>query len=610
MYFHPLPPQNCLEENILLGMILINPTLFSKIIPLIDAKAFFLEENAVIYKHLLNLYKKNRLYTTQLIYSLENNENFNSIGGIEKILSLMKKSQFFTVSINGYRYAEEIIKDMHNNYIKRLMMQYASSITTLAYVKNFPSHKLYNRASNYLDITSSEIPKNSIIDFKELVEQFLSKLNSKTKDLNNVTGRQQDIFKEKISSGFYEIDKLTNGIVNGDLIVVAGRPSMGKTSLAINIVKNICDKMNIGISIFSLEMSKTQILAKLISIASKINTRKILSKTLSEDDFKRINRVCNKLKQSNIYLNDATEISIDYIEYTSKILHKETKYVDVIVVDYLQLIQVEEFNYPTRQQELSYITRKLKLLAQNLYVPLIILSQLNRSIENRLNKEPILSDLRESGCLNKKKLFNIDWINQLSIVNIFENIKKSYQAVIKRVNINLCIEEKANQILKTYIVTQYIYQTEHYVRKNIEATYQHRIHSNSRWIKQYNIIDNDYICKRNTFCKHKEVSEKISIKILKFNKKSTAYDVGCYKNLYFVHENIILHNSIEQDADIVMILHQKETTENKDNKQSEEENSSKTIDVSLCKNRNGPTGVFQMLFSLENTVFSAIKSCK
>ena len=374
---------------------------------------------------------------------------------------------------------------------------------------------------------------------------------------------------------------------------------MGKTSLAINIINHVLNTINIGISMFSLEMSKMQILAKLVSITSKINVQNIISKDLDKDTINYITNTCKKLLKSNIYLNDSPEMSIEYIEYTLKLLHKETIYVDFVIIDYLQLIQIEEFNYSTRTQELSYITRKLKLLAQNLDIPLIILSQLNRRIENRINKEPILSDLKESGCLNKNQLLNINYINNLCITNIFRNIIINNHIRLFRTNIPLLVEENINIKLKICILLHYIYniQIKNLLNSFIEITYKHKIYSINKWLTIYSITDYILIAKEYIYKKYPKMIEYIYIKNINFLKKDKVYDIQSIKNLFFIYNKVFFHNSIEQDADIVLILYQQEKNISHDILR-------KTIDISLCKNRNGPIGSFKLLFSLENTTFT------
>lgn len=600
MSFYHLPPQNYLEEQILLGMLLINPTLFPAIIPLITIESFFLEENQIIYENLLILYKKNKLYPMEILYSLAYNENLTTVGGIEKILDLMKQSQLFTISINLSRYAEDLIQDINNNHTKRLMIQYAYNLIKLAHVRSFPSHQLYNRASNYLDTTSRQIPKENIIDFKELIGKFLLRIEEPNNEENAI--KTINLNKKKILSGFSHLDKLTNGIPRGDLFVIAGRPSMGKTSLAINMIYNIFKTLNIGISIFSLEMSKMQILIKLISIASKVPANNINSNNINKNSWTHIINTCKELITSNIYLNDTPEMSIDYIQYTSKLLQKETRYVEIIIIDYLQLIQVEEFDYSTRTQELSYITRKLKLLAQALDIPLIILSQLNRSIETRINKSPLLSDLKESGCLNREQKLNIDLINNLNIANIFENININQKNIIKSTNIDLLITKKSNTKISLYILIHYLYQIKINLENNIQidTTYNHRIYNKNRWVKVNNFLDHIMIVQQYYYCKNKTILENFYIKQIDFKIKKQVYDLTAFNSLSFISQKIILHNSIEQDADIVIILYQKE-------KVDDSSISEKIIDMCLCKNRNGPTGYFQLLFSLQNTIFSDLE---
>lgn len=594
-----MPPHNYLEEQILLGMLLINKTLITAIVPLITAECFFLESNQTIYRNLLEVYKKNRMYSSELLYSMAYNKLLKEIGGVEKIMSLMKQSQIFTLSINLNKYAEDIIKDINNNYTKRLMIQFAYNIIKLAHVRTFPSHQLYNRAYDYLCTTSSQIPKHSIIDFKELVGEFLVEVKT---NYDKKTIIQDEIilkYKNHIVSGFQALDKLTDGIPQGDLFVIAGRPSMGKTSFAINIIDNLINNINIGISTFSLEMSKMQILAKLVSINSTIPIKDILHNRINSDDLQSITQTCKKLLDSQIYLNDTPDMSIDYIEYTCKLLHKETRYIEIIFIDYLQLIQVEEFNYATRTQELSYITRKLKLLAQALNIPVVILSQLNRSIETRADKKPLLSDLKESGCLSTKSKIYLKNIQKLNILNTFilnNNIEVVFNKKIQSKkniinyssnNIGLCI----HYLYK--IIIQFKF------KKAISATYNHRIYGEQEWLKQHHIIDQSNNIQQTLYNTQEKKLEYLYIKQIIYINKDKTYDIKAPQSLFFIYEEVILHNSIEQDADIVIILYQKYKNENL-------LELNKTIDVCLCKNRNGPIGFCQLSLHLPNTRFSEI----
>nr|QCI06564.1 replication helicase subunit [Erythroglossum lusitanicum] len=283
----------------------------------------------------------------------------------------MKQSQIFIASSDIYIYIEELIKIINFNYIKRLLIQYGHNIIKLAYIPEISNDILYNKASKYLNLTENKIPKtNNIKTFKQLISNFLVDIQyNEKKTKENKKNYQNNI---SIKSGFKKIDKLTTGLTKGDIIVLAGRPSMGKTSLAINIAYNISYTLKSSVSIFSLEMSSKQILNKFISIACNISTQEINLHNLSIQKWNNIKKKCKKLLDFNIYINDKPNISIDYIEYNSKLLQKEDININLIIIDYLQLIQINNVNNITRSQELSYITRKIKLLAQYLNLPIII----------------------------------------------------------------------------------------------------------------------------------------------------------------------------------------------------------------------------------------------
>lgn len=600
LYQHPFPPQNYIAEEILLGIILIYPQVSYNIIPTIKTEYFFLERHQIIYINLIEIYKNNKLNSTDLFYNLSKTKILYKIGGIYKILEIMKQSQIFISSSEIYIYIEELIKIINYNYIKRLLIQYGHNIIKLAYIPKISNDILYNKASNYLNFTENKIPKNNNIKtFKQLISNFLIDIQyNKKKIKENKRNNTENI---SVKSGFKEIDKLTTGLTKGDLIVLAGRPSMGKTSLAINIAYNISYQLKSSISIFSLEMSSKQILNKFISIVCNISTQSIVLNNLSIQQWNNIKEKCNNLLNFNIYINDEPNISIDYIEYNSKLLQKEDININLIIIDYLQLIQIDTLHNTTRTQELSYITRKLKLLAQYLNVPIIILSQLNRSIENRNDKTPVLSDLRESGCIN--------YINNISISNYLNhsinvrNIKHKF-INIQTIN-NLTINLKFNSLLiqkaleTTFdIFIQYTFNYYLSTNKIISTTHNHKYLYNTKWIQANNILDNSIIAKEKNYYLYY-----CNINRIQFLYYSKCYDLNTKYYYNFISKHIILHNSIEQDADIVMILYEK-------NKNKNNLNNHKILDLTLCKNRNGPIGSCELFFSLKNTKFKDIDISK
>nr|QCI05098.1 replication helicase subunit [Centroceras clavulatum] len=444
------PPQNYLAEEILLGSILINPFIFSKIVNTLKIEAFFLECHQLIYINLLKIYHSNKLNSIELLYSLSENDNLEKIGGVNKIIDLMKQSQVFIYSNNTNLYLDELIKIINQNYAKRLMIQYGHNIIQLAYIKKLHGNSLYNKASHYLNITVEKMPKNYINNLEEIIGNVIFEIHNKKQNIFNYNAQH----KIKIKSGFKEIDKLTYGLPNGDLIILAARPSMGKTSLAINIANNILKKSEYSICIFSLEMSSKQILHKFISIASRISQKQLANYSLNNYQWNIIKKICQKLLNSNLYIHDKTNISIDYIEYIAKIWKNSYKNTGLIIIDYLQLIQFDMLNNLNRVQQLSYITRKLKMLAQYLNLPILTLSQLNRSIELRVNKEPILSDLKESGCINIYNTINIISNNNYNLYfkSLFYNNFQINKSLKTKLNyLRLKPQYTQNNILKNYL---------------------------------------------------------------------------------------------------------------------------------------------------------------
>nr|QJH88362.1 dnaB [Pterocladia lucida] len=580
-------PHNCLAEEILLGTILIYPNIFSKISHRINCNSFFLECHQIIYRNLNSLNKNKKLDLVNILYILNEKEILKYIGGMDKIIEMMKQSQIFISSTNTIIYIQEIIELINRNYTKRLMIQYGYNMIQLAFINKLPNYVVYNKASYYLNSVVDRVPKKNITNVKDLIGKFLIESNNK-----NIFTK----FDESFKCGFKEIDKLTHGFSKGDLIILAGRPSMGKTSFAINIAYYTISNYILGLCIFSLEMSKEQIFNKLISIASQIPIYKIVSNQITNQEWESLRTICNKLLNYTIYINDNPNLSIDKIIYTCQTLSKDKNYIQMMIIDYLQLIQIENTNNISRSQELSYITRKLKILAQQLNIPIIVLSQLNRSIENRVNKKPMLSDLKESGCIEHNQLINFNIINEIHIKYFLYNnsIITSYlYNVLDYIN-NKCLKKIHTSYKNNYkIVVKQI---------NTITTNNHQIFSRKHWLREDKISEREliytYLTKKTKYLHGYYL---IYVNNIYFFQYSQVYDIILPKHRNFVSNDIIVHNSIEQDADIVMILYKSTYEYNIEN------NESIITDMILCKNRNGPTGSCKFLFTPKNTHFKDFK---
>nr|YP_009398986.1 Replication helicase subunit [Cliftonaea pectinata]ARW67995.1 Replication helicase subunit [Cliftonaea pectinata] len=590
---HKLLPHNYIAEEILLGIILIYPSMFFNILEKIKKEYFFLETHQMIYINLINIYKYKQLNIIELMYKLESNKMLYKIGGLKKITSMMKQGQIFINSSKINIYIEALIYIIRQSYIKRLMIQCGHNIIKLSYIPQVKNEYLRVKALSYLNFIDERINKKHIKTFKDLISEKLVEIKFKNKYLYQTQ-------EKLILSGFLDIDEIISGLPNGDLIIIAGRPSMGKTSLAINIAYNVFNKQKVSICIFSLEMSSSQIFNKFISIASNIPIQKYIVNKINKYQWECITKLCKKLLTNNIYINDALNFSINYIEQISKKIKKKNNELQLIIIDYLQLIQLNEENSYTRSQELSYITRKLKLLAQFLKLPIIVLSQLNRNIEIRNEKIPVLSDLKESGCISFHTNITISTFfnNGIHLTNFKKLLNYSIHLnnlENKTLNLTNKIKDLKYKIL--HIHQQYIFRF-HLNQHILFSTYNHKYLSRQNWIRNNHITYSEVITYLKVFHKNKSYIE-YTKKIL-ITKYSKVYDINIGNYFNFTSNQIILHNSIEQDSDIIMILHQQI-------KQDNQNFNKKILDINICKNRNGATGSCQIMFIPNRNVFKNLE---
>nr|YP_009498035.1 DnaB [Gracilaria changii]ART65298.1 DnaB [Gracilaria changii] len=581
-----LLPQNYIAEEVLLGAILINPTIFSQVMSFLKPDSFFVESHKLIYNGLLVLYKDDKIDILQLFYLLNDSQILHYVGGVFKIIELMRQSHIFMPSINMHSYIQELMILVHNSYTRRLIIQYGYNVIQLANISDLPCYKIYNKVSEYLESTAYKIPKDTLITFKDLIGDLLVQLK-----YQNVNLVHSSINQNIILSGFQQLDELIQGLQGGDLIVIAGRPSIGKTSFVVNIAFNILVSASLSIYFFSLEMSKMQILSKFLAVASEVSTQSISLSKLTLDEWYYLNQVCSDLMKYDVYINDTPNISIDYIEYVSKLLAYETENIQLLIIDYLQLVKVEGFNNSLRTQELGYITRKLKLLAQYLNIPIIILSQLNRSIEIRVNKLPLLSDLRESGCLVKYNHLNLDFINNLHVQNLYmfliiNNLMKLFKinTIFNLFFYSIHCNFSLQYSFRIYIPVLFY---------SFSLTYNHKLYAKKLWMNLSFYLENNVSIISRFYNFSLYIFEYIYLPYLIYCSYIQVFDITEPNYMLLLTSNFVLHNSIEQDADIVMILSKGDTDLNLSN----------VVDISLCKNRNGAIGSCKLLFIPHNNKF-------
>jgi len=264
-------------------------------------------------------------------------------------------------------------------------------IINSSYITNIPLENIFNELEAQIFNLKNQTQNKETLNSIDLFSNIFFELKKKTLNPSLVG----------ISSGFYDLDSMTQGFQKSDLIIIAGRPSMGKTALSLNIAINIIKSQKLPVLFFSLEMSKQQLIYRLLSNETKISNTRLRSGNIRKKDWLELSNTIKTFSCLPLFIDDSATLSISEIRLKIKnLIFEETK-IGIIVIDYLQLMQNSNFSSDNRVQELSQITRSLKTIAREFNIPIIALSQLSRNVESRLNKRPILSDLRESGSIEQ-----------------------------------------------------------------------------------------------------------------------------------------------------------------------------------------------------------------
>ena len=319
-----------------------------------------------------------------LITFLQDNGLLEKIGGIKVLIELISQ-------VPNLVYLEEYIRLIKDKFLRRRLIKLGYQIINSGYITNISLENILNDCENKLFNLMTEIKTQKLFSSAELLNNVFLEL--KEKSLNPTLAG--------LSSGFYDLDLLTQGFQKSDLIIIAGRPSIGKTAIGLNIALNVIRESKLPILFFSLEMSKEQIMYRLLSIEANINQARLKSGNLYHDDWGKLNKVIKIMSKIPFFIDDTPDLSIQYIQSKIKTILFEQAQIGLIIIDYLQLMQNSKSKMENRVQELSIITRGLKNLARQFNIPIITLSQLSRNVENRIDKKPILSDLRESGSIEQ-----------------------------------------------------------------------------------------------------------------------------------------------------------------------------------------------------------------
>ena len=378
-----IPPQNLEAEQAVLGSILLKDKAFSAVLEILKPADFYRDAHRLIYEAMIDLFDKSEPQDLLTITNvLRDSNKLENVGGIAYLASL---TSIVPVTANIATYA----KIVRQKSILRRLIEVNTEIASRCYDEQGDIDLLVDDAEQAIFQIAGTKGDQNFVPIKQIVPGALDTVEQLYKRKEMITG---------VPTGYREIDKMTAGLQGSDLIIIAARPSMGKTSFAMNIAQHAALVERTGVAVFSLEMSKEQLVMRLLSSVGRIDSQRIRTGKLTTEDWPKLTRAVGMLTDAPIYIDDTPAISV--LEMRAKIRRLAAQYeIGLIVVDYLQLMRGR--NTENRTQEISDISRSLKALAKEHHIPVIALSQLNRGLESRTDKRPMMADLRESGAIEQ-----------------------------------------------------------------------------------------------------------------------------------------------------------------------------------------------------------------
>ena len=383
-----LQPQALEVEDAVLGALMIDKDAYAVICELLRPESFYDPRHQMIYEAIRDLNMNERpVDVLTVTEQLAKSGNLEDVGGPGYVAELSSK----VASSANIEYHAQIIAQKS---LARQLISVSSVIQTKAFDETIDVEELMQEAEGSLFELSQRNMKKDYTQINPVIDQALKVIQAAAANTDGLTG---------ISTGYYKLDDMTSGWQNSDLVIIAGRPAMGKTSFALSMAKNIAADLQVPMAFFSLEMSNVQLVNRLISNVCEIQGSKILNGQLQRDEWDRLDKHINNLLGAPLYIDDTPGLSVFELRTKARRLVREHD-VKLIMIDYLQLMNANGMRFSSRQEEVSTISRSLKGLAKELNIPILALSQLNRGVESREGldgKRPQLSDLRESGAIEQ-----------------------------------------------------------------------------------------------------------------------------------------------------------------------------------------------------------------
>jgi replicative DNA helicase len=379
-----LPPQNVEAEQSIIGAILIDNEALPKALEIIGIDDFYKTSHRKIFRSMVELFDRNEpIDLITLTDYMKRSDELDAVGGVSYLSSLVN----MVPTAANIKYHSKIVREKG---LLRSLLSSATEIASKVYEDNLEAEEMVDYAERSIFDISDKRVKASFITLKELIKSSFEMIEHLYDKKEAITG---------VPSGFRDLDELTTGFQKGDLIVVGGRPSMGKTAFTLNIAQHVGLESREPVAIFSLEMAKEQLAFRMLCSEAMVNSNSIRKGFIKKEDWHKLTGAASKLTGAPIFIDDSSGITVLELRAKARRLKMEHG-LSLVIVDYLQLMRGKG-SFERREQEISDISRSLKALAKELSIPVIAVSQLNRSVEQRRPPTPMLADLRESGAIEQ-----------------------------------------------------------------------------------------------------------------------------------------------------------------------------------------------------------------
>jgi replicative DNA helicase len=595
-----VPPHDLDAEMSVIGSVLLEPLSIAKVLQFLHPEDFYRENNGQIYRAALDLFAAGEpIDNVTLASQLQSMGLLERVGGRAQLASM----QSTVPTAANIEYYGRIVKE---KAYKRRLISAGGNIAGYGYDDSIEAEDAINQAQSLVFGVADDRDQRELARLYDLLGPAMERISMQMESGQGVVG---------IPSGFHDLDRMTSGFKDSDLIIIAGRPSMGKTSMALNVGLHAALEAKRAIAIFSLEMSKEQLTERLLTEQAQIDAQRMHRGLLTEAEFDRVSNSLGPLGEAAIFIDDTPvmdELTLQLKARQAKMRHD----IDMIVIDYLQLMHGRSRGDDNRVQEVSAISRALKGLARELRIPVIAISQLSRAPEQRPDKRPILSDLRESGCMAGDTPVYLP--DSGTYVPIRDLVGKSGFRVLAldaawwRMEAATVTNAFATGIKPVFNLTTQL-------GRSVKATANHKFLTMDGWRRLDELKPGDHIAtpridRYTQFAQNALIcaggytsfAQKGRIEVrsdvhwdqiasIRPDGIDEVYDLTVADLHCFTAGNVIVHNSIEQDADVVMFLYRPEYYKS-DEKPG-------IAEVHVAKHRNGPTGTIELKFRRDHTRF-------